>query len=238
MPSRPIPLLLTRPEAQSHRFAHEAAIRFGTAISIEISPLIAIVGRPFEADLTGITGLVFTSENAVVEFASKHPGRCLAAWCVGERTAEAARRAGFNARSASGGAAELAALLLRNGVTGKLLHLHGRHLATDLADLLTAAGLQTQSQVIYDQRPVDLTVPAKKLLAQDAPILLPLFSARTARLFAAQASGCRAGLRVAAISPAVASTLSLPVARLAIARQPNSAAMLAALASLIDEPPA
>ena len=98
---------------------------------------------------------------------------------------------------------------------------------------LQAAGLRATGAVIYDQRPCPLTDAARSLLDGQGPVLVPLFSPRTAALFAETAPH-RAALWVAALSPAVASALgNLPVARLATASRPDAAAMLAAIAALI-----
>ncbi len=98
---------------------------------------------------------------------------------------------------------------------------------------LQAAGRQAAGAVVYDQRPCPLTDAARALLDAPAPVLVPLFSPRTAALFAETAPH-RAALWVAALSSAVADALGdLPVARRVTAARPDAAAMLAAIASLI-----
>ena len=103
-------VLLTRPQAQGARFAAALAEALGE-VRIVTSPLMApeflsprIEARP--------EALVFTSETGVEAFrrletpALRGVAR---AWCVGNRTAQAARAAGLRPQSADGDAEALVA---------------------------------------------------------------------------------------------------------------------------------
>jgi uroporphyrinogen-III synthase len=234
------PFLLTRPEDQNTRFAGELALRFGPGIRVIGSPLLELVD--LEVDLApllsepGVSGLVFTSENAVHAFRRKSAQRDLCAYCVGARTAAAARAAGLQAVSADGDAAALVALIKGLGVTGQLIHLRGAHSLGGVAATLRLVGIAAIDAVIYDQKPRKLSDPAISLLAQDEPVLLPVFSPRTALLFAqAVASLCpKAPILAAPISAATAQGLAgLPLAGMQIAAEPTAAGVLDALAALI-----
>ncbi|MEY4982975.1 MAG: hypothetical protein RIR62_1241 [Pseudomonadota bacterium] len=232
--SRALPVLLTRPEAAGDRFAAELAAAFGDGLVVVTSPLLA--PHFLMPALPQAEALVLTSETAVAaavrlrDAGARLPPR---AWCVGDRTAEAARAAGFGATSAKGDADALVALILSTGGRGPFLHLHGAETRGDVVGRLQAAGLSATGVVVYDQRPMALTDAARALLDATGPVLVPLFSPRTAALFAETAPH-RAALWVAALSPAVSGALgALPVARRAIAARPDAAAMLAAIAALI-----
>jgi uroporphyrinogen-III synthase len=90
--------------------------------------------------------------------------------------------------------------------------------------------------VVYDQRAVPLTNEARRLLAGDRAVVVPLFSPRSADLLLAQGPFA-APLRVAALSPAVAARAEgLCPERMVVAERPDGVAMMDAVASLIADP--
>lgn len=235
--SRALPVLLTRPEAQGDRFAAMLRERFGDAIEVVASPLIAPVFHAPDLPEGDHAAVILTSETGVeaaTRLAARQPLPKLAL-CVGDRTAHAARAAGFQARSAAGDADALLAMILADPPKGRLLHLHGRETRGDLAARLTAAGLCVDAATVYAQEPRPLTPQARVLLDGDGPVVVPLFSPRTARLFAATGPH-RAALWVAALSPAVAQALgSLAVARMVVSPRPDAASLIGVMAPLIAE---
>lgn len=184
-------VLLIRPQQAAERFAARIAPMSLRAL---IAPMLRIVPVPHDAAaLQAAKGLVFTSENGV-RFAG--PGRGRPAWCVGPRTAEAAAAAGYDAITGPGDAARLIPLISDLGPGW--LHAHGRHLA---------ATLPVPGVVVYDQQALPLPAPAQALLRGRAPVILPLFSPRSARLAAQavapiSAKGPLPPLRLIAISEA------------------------------------
>lgn len=233
------PFLLTRPTPQSDRFADQIRARFGPQARVITSPVLEpeYLDADLPADLAkNLTGLIFTSETGVAALARIWPAAALSAWCVGDRTAEAARRAGHAARSASGDAANLVAAILADPPAGKLLHARGADSRGEVAARLTAAGLPTVEVTVYAQRPQPLSDAALHLLASPAPVFVPLFSPRSAILFAAARAQVLqpAPLWVAALSPAVAETAAtLKPERMAIAARPDAAGLLDAIEALI-----
>jgi len=234
MPQTGPTLLLTRPRAQAETFARQFVARFGGDMPIVLSPLIEVARKPLTLDPAAFAGLIFTSENGVLSFAAQSEVRNLPAFCVGPHTAEVARREGFVAEASNGNSQDLADRLLRHG-RGRLLHLHGDHVAGDLAKVLEAAGTETVSCQIYAQNALPLSPEAQDLLRGTAPVLLPLFSPRTASLFEASQPDPRAPLLIAAFSKAVARNILRPAARLTIAAAPTALAMLDALDELLNE---
>ena len=226
-----ISVLLTRPEAQSVRLAASLRQRLGPRILPVISPLLSPVFHQPAIAVRQYVAVVFTSETGVeAARRMRQAGSALplAAICVGERTAIAARSAGFEARSADGNAEALVTMILRNRPQGPLLYLHGRETQGDIAGRLNSAGLETVSALVYQQDPQPLSGLALDALAADRPLIVPIYSARTARLFIdALPPTRRAPLLIAAISDAVAKAL-MPVGSqaLRVAARPDAAAML------------
>jgi uroporphyrinogen-III synthase len=113
---------------------------------------------------------------------------------------------------------------------GRLLHLRGEDAAGEVAERLISAGIETESLVIYRQQAQPLTPEAVALLGAEGPVILPLFSPRSALLFrAAMPQAAKAALWLVAMSAAVAGAARpIPHRALATARQPTAAAMLEA----------
>jgi uroporphyrinogen-III synthase len=228
--------LLTRPVAQSQRFADALRERFGPGLSITISPLIKpeflapdIPAGPFEA-------AIFTSETGVAGYARQPAAFSLTskrAYCVGERTADAAKSAGLEPVSADGDANALIALIKSHSPKGPLIHLCGQDTRGDVAEHLSRSGIHTSVCVVYHQAEQPLSGAAIALLQGEYPVVVPLFSPRTAALFSAQASALLpiAPLVCAALSDAVAQPVQvLPNVRLCRAAKPTAAALIEALA--------
>ena len=91
--------------------------------------------------------------------------------------------------------------------------------------LREAAELPAEGVVVYDQVAVPPTPEAQAVLAGAAPVLLPLFSPRSARLAAAACAGAAAPLRPLAISAAAASAWGRSGEAAPVAAAPDAAAM-------------
>ncbi|RDW11747.1 uroporphyrinogen-III synthase [Paracoccus thiocyanatus] len=218
MPPNPTPiLLLTRPEPASRRFAADLA---HLDLEVLISPVLRIVPVAHDAArLAAARGLVFTSINAVPAAGA---GRGRPAICVGPATAEAARAAGFDATEGPGDAARMMPML--DGLGQGWLHPHGAHVAK---------ALPVPDMVVYDQLPEPLDAAARAALAGTAPVILPLFSPRSAHILSGQSAGARAPLWLAPISPAARDAWQGPAARLAVAPTPDAEGVLSAIGQLL-----
>lgn len=217
-------LLLTRPEAQSRAFA-EACRAAGFAGEVIVSPVLAIVPRAAQA-LPEEAVLVFTSANGVAAAGAGLQGR--RAWAVGGATAQAARAAGMECRAAAGDADALVAAILADPPGAPLLHLRGAHARGRVAPRLAEAGLRAAERVVYDQQALPLSAAARAALAGARPVILPLFSPRSARLVAAAAGPAAAPLHVLAFSGAVARAWDGP-GRVEILSAPDAQAMAEAV---------
>lgn len=233
---RPI-LLLTRPQAASDRFAAEARTALGADWPVLIAPLMRTIWQGALPEMLNLSDVIFTSETALRGFCRLSARRDMRAWCVGARTTAAAERAGFAVCQGPGDAQGLAALIAKTCAAKQLLWPHGKDIARNMDDLLVSVGIETVSAVIYDQQPVPLTAEALTLLSGHMPVLLPLFSPRSARLFqkALGAHTVNAPLYLASLGPNVDVAAALLTARhRRVATRPDAASLLMALAELAE----
>ncbi|MBL4812781.1 MAG: uroporphyrinogen-III synthase [Rhodobacteraceae bacterium] len=196
MPKQTPLILLTRPVEGAQRFAGQLG-----AVDVLISPLMKIEpigGRPPKAG-----GLVLTSVNGAQAAARLGMAAGLTAYCVGPQTAKAAQDAGFRVVAATGDAVALLALIKRKAPAENLVHIRGEHARGNIAARLNEAGIKCHETVAYRQTSMALSGPAQAALAASRPLIVPLFSPRSAALFA-QAGPFAAPIVVVALSSAVA----------------------------------
>lgn len=225
-------LLLTRPEAQSRALAKDIETNFPGQARCIIAPLMAITPVGTLPDTTDFQALLFTSVNGVQAFAALGGVSKLPCYCVGARTAEAARIAGLNAISAEGAASELIGLVAEElkPADEALLHIRGENTAGDIAEELTKFGFTVHAEVLYQQNSCDLPETAQIALERGEVSGLPLYSPLTARRMAEVLAGnsewSTENLTALCISENVASEVhNLPLAHVEVAAKPNGAAM-------------
>ena len=233
--SSPPRVLVTRSEpGASETAARLKALGF-TPI---VEPLFAIA--PIEVALPPFDALAFTSANGVRRTAAISPRRDAKVFCVGRRTAEAARDAGFaDVRSADGDVVSLGDLILEEFQTGtRLLHAGNEESRGDLVARLLAAGVTAQFVAMFRAEPVDKPGPelARHLGGEPAFAAVLIHSPRAATILAQllQAGPGRRPIRVAAISDAAATPLTDLAHTIAIASAPTEDALLSALAGLVS----
>ena len=215
-------LVLTRPEAQSRAMAAE----FADSARVVNAPVMHISGAGARVDLSGYGGVILTSANAV-DFAPALDG--IRVYCVGNRTADAARARGAEIVLV---AQDADALVRECESPGPLIHLRGEHARGDVAKRLSLAGIETHEAVIYRQQARPLSKEARALIEGEARVILPLFSPRSARLVGEQVE--RVGPQVAAIamSPAVASAWEAATGRSAeVCAEPTGQEMRARISA-------
>jgi uroporphyrinogen-III synthase len=230
MPAAAIPMILTRPDGSNDRFVAALSESVIAALQILNSPLIEIFGLP-DVPTRAQTAAIFTSSNGVG--LAPH-GRGMVAYCVGAATCEAASRAGWTAFTVGQDADGLVSGLIAERPEGGLTHYCGVHTRGQVAERLTAAGLKVHAIPVYDQREMPLTVEAHKALGGSDPVIIPLFSPRTARLFVRQVKPA-APLWIVAMSRQVADEVTeLEPAMLRIAAAPTLNDMADALEKLVQ----
>ncbi len=223
-------LVLTRPLPAAHRFARAARAALWTG-PILFAPVLEIV--PVDGARLPDGMLVFTSENGVQAAAALNSLAGRQAVAVGDHTARVARDLGALCRSAGGTVEDLLALLSGPDMAAeRLVHCHGRHVSGDLVERLAAAGIAARGAVLYDQVARPLSEAALRALKGPAPAVLPLFSARSARLVAEAAGPVPASTVAVALSAQIARCWPWEPPAL-IAAQPKAAALLDRVRGLV-----
>ncbi len=230
-----IPILLTRPKTEGQSFANALIRRFGPAVRPIVSPLLAPRNMTPDLPAGDYAAVVFTSAQAVEAVRPMVSRLPVLAWCVGSRTAEAARAAGFVAKSTNGDARALLAAIKNDPPDGSILYVRGVDTAFNLLEELVDFGLKSEQAVVYAQQPQAFSPEALELLKHPLKVIAPLFSSRTARLFReAFPQETRADLHIVAMSANVAEALiDLPHATVTIASRPDAPAMLDAVETLL-----
>jgi uroporphyrinogen-III synthase len=223
----PAPLvLLTRPRAASLATAARLQRAGVDAACLLVAPLMET--EPTEADWSpdDWTGFVFTSAEGVRYAALAHDLRRRRAWCVGDRTAEAAAAAGMEAESAGGAAEDLVALISRQCALGPLLHLCGAETRGNLAEALSRAGTDTTALVLYRQISVPLDPAAARRVGEAARIVAPAYSPLSAERLQSALAPHAAQVHLIAMSTASAAAWTGPTpGRTTILPSPDGAAM-------------
>lgn len=205
-------------------------------------PVLHVVPTGASVPTGGADAVVFTSAHAP-EALARHAGeiaqlRALPCWCVGDRTASAARTAGFTVIETAGrDAAGLARAILAQGDAGHLLFITGRDRKPNLEHILAQAGTRLTVVEAYAAEPVPAWSPADVTALATASGALH-YSRRSASLASrlADASGCGAAFRALShhcLSRDVAGGLDgVDPARIATAARPDEDSLLATLARL------
>ncbi|MGB1033909.1 MAG: uroporphyrinogen-III synthase [Primorskyibacter sp.] len=226
-------VLLTRPAAQSRAWVRSWPDDLRAAVRVVVSPLIDTCATGPLPDLRHAAGLIVTSAAAVRAFAELDGRFCGPVYTVGHATARAAQDIRLDARPLAQDADGLVKALHRLAPPAPLIHLHGTHTRGAIAPRLTRLGLPTRGAVIYDQPERALTDAAHKVLNGTRPVIVPLFSPRTAMRFAGGPTA-RAPLYLVCMSPAVAmAAQGQPTEAVTIAADPTATAMTATMRSLV-----
>jgi uroporphyrinogen-III synthase len=144
-------VVVTRPQADSERTAATLRAR---GHEVLVAPLLQV--EPVAIDFgSGWGGIIITSANAPGAIAG-HPARDklvkLPLFAVGQRSADAARQAGFsNVTSAGGDVRDLVRLIASRcaDAAAPLLYLAGEDRAADLLAELVARGIAVEMAVVY-----------------------------------------------------------------------------------------
>src|SRR4029077_14742430 len=144
-------VVVTRPQRDSER---TAALLRARGHDVLVDSLMRV--EPLAANLAGTWGaIIVTSANAPDAIAG-NPGRealtRLPLFAVGQRSADAARQAGFeNVSPADGDVRDLIRMLIaqRAGTNASLLYLAGEDRAADLPGELSARGIAAEMRVVY-----------------------------------------------------------------------------------------
>ena len=230
-------LAVIRPQDDSERTA--AALR-ARGHEVLVAPLMKV--EPVAADIgASWAAVIVTSANAAGAITA-HPARAalikLPLFAVGQRSADAARQAGFADVIAAGGdVRDLVRLIAarRADAAGPLLYLAGEDRAADLIGELTARGIAAEMRIVY--RAVTAPFPPPLIAALKAGEIDAVlhFSKRSADNYVAGArqAGIAAqalAVRQVCLSAQIADSLAgAGSGHIAIAKRPDEAALIAAL---------
>ncbi|HEX8223614.1 MAG TPA: uroporphyrinogen-III synthase [Allosphingosinicella sp.] len=210
-------LLILRPEPGA---SETAARALDMGLDPVVAPLFEIRGvDPGPIEPAGYQALLLTSANG-----ARHapPGLTgLPCFTVGERTAAAARSAGFaDIRIGPGDGAAAMAMIAASGLE-RVLHLCGRdHLP------MVQAGVSVEGRVVYAAEPTAET-------SFEGPAVAMIHSARAAIRFARLVAD-KSSVAVATISAAAADSAGEGWAAKAVAAEPRDHALLELAAKLCN----
>ena len=179
-------LLLTRPLEASGDLS---AALIAEGHSVLCSPLLDIVFRgQVTFDLQDVQAFIVTSANGLKALGNATDRRDLTVYCVGDKTAREAIKAGFTkVKSADGDVDALYQLIIHHADRSKgvLLHAGGARLAGDLKSLLEKEGFSYRREILYDANEVKtLTADALDAIKAEKLDGVLLFSPHTAKVFA------------------------------------------------------
>jgi uroporphyrinogen-III synthase len=144
-------VVVTRPQADGERTAGVLRAR---GHDVLLAPLMKV--ETVAADLAGHwAAVIVTSANAPAAIAADPEGKvllALPAFAVGQRSADAARQAGFkDVTTANGDVRDLMQTLIarRTDTAAPLLYLAGEDRAADLVGELAAHGIAAEMRVVY-----------------------------------------------------------------------------------------
>ena len=221
-------VLVTRPHTDAARTA--ALIRAAGHEAL-VHPLMRIVPR--EGALAGTVradALAVTSANGLRAYAAAGGPR-LPVFAVGETSAAEAGTLGFEVAGTAEGDVRSLAGLIASASPGRVLHVSGARAAGDLAGALAAAGVPCERAVLYDAVEADALPGAATADIRRGLDWTMLHSPRSALLLtrlvrAAGLADAFRGVRLAALSPAVAEAAGLPFAETRVAARPASSALV------------
>ncbi len=225
---------MTRPQGTAERFVAHLPPELRARLTPVYSPLIGVVPVASDIDFGDARGVIFTSANGVSVAAGLNQQRDLPCYCVGVATTLAATRAGWQAACAGSTSQALINTLTQSRSKGPLLHIRGVHSRGDIAARLSAAGCLTKEKVVYDQPLLPFNAAARQILSGSDPVIVPLFSPRSARQFANLVTK-HPPLYLSALSDAVAEHVKhLEYIDLSVASHPSASAMAQLIGQLAD----
>lgn len=236
-------VLVTRPAQDARQTIEKLAERGIAALS---APVLEIVPVPDVSVPAGSRAILLTSANAAVALSGRPDIlrlRAIRVFAVGDRTAEAARQAGFADVTSAGGTVADLIDLVRTHVDardGPLVYLSGRDVSGDLDGDLRSSGYFITRVVVYEARPaIGLPAEASRAL-NDGSLQAVLFhSPRSAETFGKLTADAGLMDRLAGIPAVVMSDRVASAARkcgfrhIFVAEAPHESMLLATLEHLI-----
>jgi uroporphyrinogen-III synthase len=234
-------VLVTRPREDAERTARRLVGQGHEAI---VAPLITVVATEDRRPDGPVDAVILTSGHAVPALASLDD-RNVPVVAVGERTAAAARQAGFDdVRSGDGAAAALTPLIVDNLPSGSiLLHIAGRYRKAEPELSLRTFGYRVLVWEAYEARAAtELPSELSEALGAGRIDVVLHYSRRSAALLVELAVAAGLALPLgSATHLCLSGDVAAPLAALGwpvmVAAEPNEGALLAALETIAESSP-
>lgn len=175
-------VLITRPEEDCHAMSTQLQAPFVCEPMLMIHPLLKTLPlKPSITDLIITSPRIFDIIENIQDYKTKP------VWCVGEITAEKAKKKGFESiYVAERSAQDLLEKIVQESHRDKsfFLHLRGDKVHVDVASALNHVGFHAEQIIVYEAKAVQEFSPRVKTLIKDHLIsLIPFYSQRTAEVF-------------------------------------------------------
>lgn len=194
-----------------------------------VEPLLEVRFLRPSIDLTGVAALAFTSAHGVDALAASETRRDLPVFAVGDATAQAARKTGFErVDSATGDVAALARLIAARRPDGVVLHAAASEPAGDLVAALAGAGVTARLLAVYETVERAWTEPDCDAVLVQSP--------RAARALADRLDPTLPRLYACVSEPAAAPLRAAGFRYVESAPEPTEAATLALLSPGLGKP--
>ena len=226
-------ILLSRPRAQAEAFADDLRKRFGEDLRIEISPILEIEFLSPEVTLPVVAAYVFTSRNAVLAWEASGMACQGTAYCVGNRTANAAAKIGFSAISAGGDVNALIKLIKKENIQEPLIYPRGENVKVDLKSALAKTGHSVTDCIVYRQKKVALDPLIESRLRSEKHLIIPVFSPLSAKWLSQSLVSLPSQATVVALSPDIAGAWER-TDDISVAKYPDSSHMIAQIATILS----
>ena len=178
-------VLVTRPEPGAARTAKRLA---AAGYDPVVLPLTRIAPLAFDFPKGEFDAVILTSAQALraTSGADLTALTDLPVFAIGETTAQAARRAGFNIVNTAGGSVESVCRLVKSSVRpgARMLYLCGKVRRPDMEAQLQSSGFSITAVETYDALPVDYGTAQLDKRLGDAPFaVVTLLSLQAAEIF-------------------------------------------------------
>ena len=230
-------VLLTRPERDNARLAEQLAERGIASLGW---PLTAIVyGTDLVEVPDEIEAVIFTSQHGVTGFAERSDRCDLQVICVGTRTAEMARAAGFENIVFVGSDAQELIAHLETRKLGHAFYARGRDISVDLRQRAGDFGTRITEQIVYAAEPGGPPpTPVESALTEGRFGAITIWSRRNSELLAQFLSRrgeiSLEGTTLVAISENAAEPLeNARFRRIIISETPNANGMVSAVSAAL-----
>ena len=226
-------ILITRPEPQASRFADEIRNEIGNRAEILVHPLSIRKTLNVQMHSDDFEGVAFTSESAVLSASELWTGPKGKAYAVGDRTAECAKKNGWQVESAKGTAQDLALLIASDPKAKRILWPRGEVATSGFVEKCSRLGVQIIDWPVYKMVP-KISFP-DGLDATSGQIVLLVFSTESAKTARSVFGHLAEHISVVVISSSAAKIFE-SFKNIYVADAPNGGAMIAKVLAIFPSP--